>query len=65
MVEGVIVYKDQKRYEGQIKETKKRHGKGKMYDEKGHVTFEGSYRDDLPLEKFVYYGKPEQRNSLK
>ena len=49
MVEGVILYKDKTKYEGQTKETKKKHGKGKIYKADGTVEFEGTYRDDLPL----------------
>ena len=49
MVEGVIFYKDKTKYEGQTKETKKKHGKGKIYKADGTVEFEGTYRDDLPL----------------
>ena len=48
MKEGEIFYADKTRYQGQTKETKLRHGKGIMYDASGKITFEGTYRDNIP-----------------
>jgi len=35
MIKGVILYADKTRYEGETKETKIRHGRGRMLDASG------------------------------
>lgn len=48
MIEGVIRYKNGERYEGSTKDTKFRHGRGRMYDIMGKLTFEGNFAENVP-----------------
>ena len=44
---GTIFYADKSRYEGEIKNSKLRHGKGKLFNAFGELIFEGVYIDDI------------------
>ncbi len=32
-----------------------------MFDEKGELTFQGDFRDDLPLQKFTYWKNEDEK----
>lgn len=48
MFEGIIYYKNGERYEGETKDTKFRHGRGRMYDATGKISFEGNFSENVP-----------------
>ena len=54
MNKGIITYKDKQRYEGDVYDTRLRHGRGKMFNADGKKIFEGNYRNDLPSQKYFY-----------
>ena len=55
MTTGTIIYKNKERYVGEVRDTKIRHGRGRMYKANGSIDWEGVYRDGLPSLKFNYW----------